>query len=164
MIRRRHGAYLEPWYRQHELSHNDGVNRLVVRFLQDGVAAVAGWRGEVNVPDVTQVRPDLLVPVVAGPFGGGFHFLEYERTDRIDQAQNKLRPYRRMAQLGRAQPALFVCDNQEIAEIYLSLAPGLPLLAATMERALEGPLTGAATVWRSPSGGPVALHCQLRAR
>ena len=68
-IRRRHGAYLEPWYQEHELLHNDGVNRLAARFAREGVAAVGGWRGEVNVPDVTQVRPDLLVPVVAGPFG-----------------------------------------------------------------------------------------------
>ena len=79
-LRRRHGAYLEQWYREHEAQHNDGVNRLVARFAQEGVAVVAGWRGEVNVPDVTQVRPDLLVPVVAGPIGGGYHFLEYERA------------------------------------------------------------------------------------
>ena len=163
VIRSRHGAYLEPWYRRHELAHNDGVNRLVARFARDGVTAVAGWRGEVNVPDVTQVRPDLLVPVVAGPHGGGFHFLEYERTARYDHAGIKLRPYRRMAQLGRALPALFVCDDPAIEDYYLS-AGGFPLLTTTMERALTGPLTGAATVWRSPSGEPVALHCQLRAR
>lgn len=163
VIRSRHGAYLETWYRRHELSHNDGVNRLAARFAQQGVAAVAGWRGEVNVPDVTQVRPDLLVPVVAGPHGGGFHFLEYERTARTDQARVKLRPYRRMAQIGRAAPALFVCDDPFIEDYYLS-AGGFPLLTATMERALAGPLTGAATVWRSPSGGAVALHCQQRQR
>ena len=78
-LRRRHGAYLEPWYREHELLHNDGLNRLVARFAQEAVTAVAGWRGEINVPNVTQVRPDLLVPVVAGPHGGGYHCLEYER-------------------------------------------------------------------------------------
>ena len=81
----------------------------MARFTRQGVAAVAGWRGEVNVPDFTQVRPDLLVPVVAGPFGGGFYSLEYERTARAWQADIKLRPYRRMAQLGRARPAQFVC-------------------------------------------------------
>ncbi len=65
VIRGRHGAYLETWYRHHELAHDDGVNRLAARFAQAGVAAVAGWRGEVNVPDITQVRADLLIPVVA---------------------------------------------------------------------------------------------------
>ena len=163
VIRSRHGAYLETWYRFHELIHNDGVNRLVVRFARDGVAAVAGWRGEVNVPDITQVRPDLLVPVAAGPYGGGFHFLEYERTVSAWQADIKLRPYRRMAQIGRARPALFVCESPDIEEYYLS-AGGFPLLTATMERAMTGPLTGAATVWRTPSGEPVALHCPRRER
>ena len=66
IIRRRHGAYLDRPYREHELQHNDGVNRLVVRFAREGVAVVAGWRGEVNLPGLTQVRPDLLVQVNAG--------------------------------------------------------------------------------------------------
>ena len=61
VIRSRHGAYLGRWYREHEQRHNDGVNWLVVRFAREGVVAVAGWRGEVNVPGLTQVRPDLLV-------------------------------------------------------------------------------------------------------
>ena len=44
VIRSRHGAYLGRWYREHEAHHNDGVNRLVVRFAREGVAAaVAGW-------------------------------------------------------------------------------------------------------------------------
>ena len=71
IIRSRHGAYLDRWYREHEQHHNDGVNRLVVRFAREGVAVVAGWRGEVNVPGLTQVRPDLLVQVSDGALGGG---------------------------------------------------------------------------------------------
>ena len=53
VIRRRHGAYLDRWYREHEELHNDGVNRLVVRFAREGVEVVAGWRGEVD-----RARPD----------------------------------------------------------------------------------------------------------
>ena len=67
VIRSRHGAYLGRWYREHEQRHNDGVNRLVVRFAREGVAVVAGWRGEVNVPGLTQVRPDLLTPAERVP-------------------------------------------------------------------------------------------------
>ena len=157
-IRRRHGAYLEQWYREHELLHNDGVNRLVARFAQDSVAVVAGWRGEVNVPDVTQVRPDLLAPVVAGPHGGGFYFLEYERHAQLWRSEGKLGPYRRMARIGRALPLLVVCDAAQTEEIFLTLAGNLPLLTATLERALAGPITGGDTVWRSPSGQPVELR------
>ena len=42
VIRSRHGAYLDRWYREHEERHNDGVNRLVVRFAREGAEVVAG--------------------------------------------------------------------------------------------------------------------------
>ena len=159
-IRRRHGAYLDEWYREHEALHNDGLNRLVARFAQDGVAVAAGWRGEVNVPKVTQVRPDLLVPVVAGPHGGAYHALEYERTARASQrVENKLRPYRRMFEMGPPLPVLMVCDSQQAVENFLASAGGLPILATSMDVALQGPLTGTNTVWVSPAGRPVELHC-----
>ena len=124
--------------------------------------ATPGWRGEVNVPDVTQVRPDLLAPVVSGPYGGGFHSLEYERFTGSQRTESKLGPYRRLALLGRPLPVLMVCDTQRVAEIFLAVAGDLPLLAATLEQALAGPISGGAAVWRVPSGDPAALHCQLR--
>ena len=71
VIRSRHGAYLGRWYREHEEHHNDGVNRLVVRFAREGVETIAGWRGEVNVPGLTQVRPDLLMQVERRRPGSG---------------------------------------------------------------------------------------------
>ena len=115
-----------------------------------------------NVPDVTQVRPDLLAPVVSGPHGGGYHSVEYERSTGGWRTESKLGPYRRLALLERPLPVLVVCDTQRAAESFLALAGDLPLLAATLERALDGPITGGATVWRIPSGGPVALRCRLR--
>ena len=36
ITRSRHGPYLDRWYREHEQRHNDGVNRLVVRFARGG--------------------------------------------------------------------------------------------------------------------------------
>ena len=80
VIRSRHGTYLDRWYREHEEHHNDGVNRLVVRFAREGVEVVAGWRGEVNVPGLTQVRPDLMVMVTQGTLGAGTHYIEFERA------------------------------------------------------------------------------------
>ena len=123
---------------------------------------VAGWRVEVNVRDVTQVRPDPLAPVVSGPYGGGFHSLEYERFTGSQRTESKLGPYRRLALLGRPLPVLMVCDTGRAAESFLAVAGDLPLLAATLDQALDGPVSGGATVWRVPSGDPAALHCQLR--
>ena len=112
IIRNRHGAYLDRWYREHEQHHNDGVNRLVARFAREGVAAVAGWRGEVNVPGLTQVRPDLLVQVSEGALGTGVHCIEFERSAVTPyEVEDKLGPYRRMAAAGGPLPLLMVCET-----------------------------------------------------
>ena len=160
VIRSRHGAYLDRWYREHEQHHNDGVNRLVVRFARGGVEVIAGWRGEVNVPNLTQVRPDLLVQVNEGTLGAGTHYIEFERTAvRPERVAEKLGPYRRMAAAGRALPLLMVCETARGRRNFRAAAGTLPMLTATLERALAGPVTGAVTVW-SRDGIPAALHCR----
>ena len=160
VIRSRHGAYLDRWYREHEQRHNDGVNRLVVRFAREGVEVAAGWRGEVNVPGLTQVRPDLLVQVSGGALGTGAYYIEFERTAvRPERVAEKLGPYRRMAAAGRALPLLMVCETALGRRNFRAAAGTLPMLTATMERALAGPVTGADTVW-SRDGVPAALHCR----
>ena len=160
MVRRRHGAYLDRWYREHERQHNDGVNLLVVRFAEERVSVVGGWRGEVNVPDVTQVRPDLLAPVEEGPFGAGSYCLEFERSAvGPRQVANKLGPYRRVQGVGPALPLLVVCETEGAVENFRRAEGELPLLLTTLERALRGPLTGAETVW-SRHGETAALHCR----
>ena len=58
IIRSRHGAYLERRYREHEQTHNDGVNRLVVRFAPGGCRGggrLAG-RGQHPWPDPGAAR------------------------------------------------------------------------------------------------------------
>ena len=160
IIRRRHGAYLDRWYREHELQHNDGVNRLVVRFAREGVAVAAGWRGEVNLPGLTQVRPDLLVQVNDGTLGAGTHCIEFERYSPVpSQVEHKLGPYRRMAEAGRPLPLLVVCETARGLYNFRAAAGTLPMLTASLERALAGPVTGPVTVW-SRDGLPAALHCQ----
>ena len=160
VIRSRHGAYLNRGYREHEERHNDGVNRLVVRFAREGVPVVAGWRGEVNVPGLTQVRPDLLVQVRDGTLGAGAHFIEFERSAVVPiLAEHKLGPYRRMAALGRPLPLLVVTETALGRDSFQATAGALPMLTATLERALEGPVTGPVTVW-SRDGVPAALHCR----
>ena len=142
------------------MHHNDGVNRLVVRFARVGVAAVAGWRGEVNIPDLTQVRPDLLVQVGEGPFGAGAYCIEFERSAVSPyNANHKLGPYRRTAAAGRPLPLLMVCETARGRANFRAVADSLPMLSTVLERALAGLLTGPVTVWSS-NGIPVALHCR----
>ena len=149
VIRSRHRAYLDRWYREHEQHHNDGVNRLVVRFAREGVEAVAGWRGEVNVPNLTQ-----------GTLGARTHYIEFERTAvRPERVAEKLGPYRRMAAAGRPLPLLMVCETARGRNNFRAAAGTLPMLTTTLERALAGPVTGRVTVW-SRDGVPAALHCR----
>ena len=159
IIKSRHSPYLDRWYREHEQRHNDGVNRLVVQFAKEGVEAVAGGRGEVNVPGLTQVRPDLLL-VSEGTYDEGTYFLEFERRAVQGwQVAEKLGPYRRMSATGQPLPLLMVCESAMGEENFMASSGRLPRLTATLEGALGGPLTGPATVWRE-GGAAVGLHCR----
>ena len=159
-IRSRHGAYLQARFRRLQRLHDDGVNRLVLRFAREGVRAFAGWRGEVNIPDLTQLRPDLLLLVSEGPFGPGTYAIELERHATFPGTiAEKLRPYRRAAEAGRAMPVLFVCETRIAAERFAAAAGSLPLLSTSEASALRGPLTGDRTVWTGP-GQSVGLRCE----
>ena len=160
VIRRPHGTYLDRWYWQHADHHNDGVNQLFVRFALERVDVAAGWRGEMNVPGLTQVRPDLLVQVSEGALGARAHCVEFERTAVSPYDVNdKLGPYRRMAASGRPLTLLMVCETARGRRNFRAAAGPLPMLAATLEQALAGPVSGAVTVW-SRDGVPASLHCR----
>ncbi|WP_420621396.1 hypothetical protein [Candidatus Poriferisodalis sp.] len=159
-IRSRHAAYLESGYRRQELRHNDGVNQIVLQFAREGVGVFAGWRGEINLPGITQVKPDLVALVADGPFGAGPYSIEYERTATTPaEVHRKLGPYRRSAWHGHSLPVLVICDTQRAVHNFENTIFGLPLLATDFEAAMAGPLTGDATVW-TREGKAVSLHCR----
>ena len=64
-----------------------------------------------------------------------------------------------MAAAGRTLPLLMVCEAARGRANFRAGAGALPMLTATLERALAGPLTGAVTVW-SRNGVPAAMHCR----
>ena len=103
---------------------------------------------------------DLLVLVEEGPLGAGPHCIEFERRAVLPfQVAEKLGPYRRMAAAGRALLLLMVCETELGEQNFQAGGDRLPMLTATLERALGGPLTGAVTAWRN-GGVPAALHCR----
>ena len=57
VISNRQAAYLTAEHREHQVRHDDGVNQLVVQFARQGIAAYGGWRGELNLRNMTQVKP-----------------------------------------------------------------------------------------------------------
>ncbi|WP_419863844.1 hypothetical protein [Candidatus Poriferisodalis sp.] len=158
---RRHGAYLIPTFRHRQRHHDDGVNRLVLQFASEGAAAFAGWRGEINVPAITQIRPDLVVLVTDGPLGSGAYCLEYERSATTpSEIIDKIRPYRKCAAVGRPVPLLMVCETEQAAERFAEYDSLLPLLVTHTAAVEAGRLTGDDTVWRQRDADTVSLHCR----
>ncbi|WP_428117915.1 hypothetical protein [Candidatus Poriferisodalis sp.] len=132
--------------------------RLVEQFASEQAQVFAGWRAEVNLPDITQVKPDLVVLVAEGPFGAGPYCLEYERSASTPtEVHRKLGPYRKSAWQGQPLPVLVVCDTGRAVQNFQTTIFGLPLLATQFETAVAGPLTGDATVWTHESEA-VSLH------
>ena len=122
---------------------------------------MAGWRGEVNVPGLTQVRPDLLVQV-SGDAGGR------DPLHRVRAPGGSTLPGGAQAGSlppdgggGQALPLLMVCETARGRQNFRAAAGTLPMLTTTLELALAlaGPVTGAVTVW-SRDGVPAALHCR----
>ena len=160
VIHSRHASLLEAGHRQRESMHNDGMNQLVVQFAREGAEAFGGWRAEVNLPDITQVKPDFVILVSEGPFGTGAYCVEYERTAvSLTEVHRKLGPYRKCAWQGQPLPALVICETERAVGNFQNTISGLPLLATHLEAAMAGPLTGDATVW-THNGETVSLHCR----
>lgn len=160
-INSRHGMYLDRAPRRQLLAHDDGVNGLVVKFARESVSAIAGWRGEINLPGITQIKPDLLVVASEGPFGSGPYCVEYERGARgILAVARKLRPYQRCAATGRPVPLLMVCDSETAAGNFTEFDSNIPLAVAHTAAMRTGHLTGESTVWRRRGEIAVPLRCR----
>ena len=137
--------------------HDSGVIDLAVQFRRHGMPVANGWRAVVNIPDVTQVAPDLVVCVGDGPFGYYWHYLEFERSATDPAAvERKLRPYFRMADMGASIPLLVVCEQRTAEEVFWAKGRGLQMLTTTLADARSGPLVGPTTVWLH-FGQPVSL-------
>ncbi len=147
----------EDHTRQRYRRHDSAVIDLADRFRRHGMAVANGWRAVLNVPDVTQVAPDLVVCVGDGPFGNAWHYLEFERSATDPAAvERKLRPYFRMADNGVSLPLLVVCEQRTAEEVFWAKGRGLPMLTNTLAEARSGSMVGDETVWLH-FGRPVSL-------
>ena len=115
--------------------HEDGVMQMVGSLSQGGLATGAGWRWWEGL-EGGAIVPDAMVYVGDGPFGPGWHFVEYERYVRGSfRAERKLRGY--LAGDRRERwPLLIVVWNEEVEAVFheLGRANGLLMLTATMDR------------------------------
>ena len=128
--------------------HEDGVMDMVGRLNQGGLATCAGWRWWEGI-EGGAIVPDAMVYVSDGPFGPGWHFLEYERYVRgVFRAERKLRGY--LAGDRRERwPLLIVVWNEDVEKVFhgIGRSAGLLMLTATMERLRRYGPAGNAECW-----------------
>ena len=128
------------WERKPRLqAHEDGLMGLVGQFMAVGMEAATGWRSWEHLGGGGGIAPDAMVNVRSGPFGPGWHYVEYERTARGERrARSKLRGY---LSRGRQDdfPILLVTwdDGAETVFQELGKEGGLPMLTTTVGRLEE---------------------------
>ena len=147
---------LENLYVGRIAGHELGLMRLMQSFAADGCAFASGWRCVDNMGRSGQVAPDAVVWIADGPFGEGWHYVEYElRIRQRTQVGGKLRGYLASLRADR-YPVLMVC-RPRMEEAFVEAGRGLDLLTTTVQEARNGPLVGRdGTVWRN-DGEPVRV-------
>ena len=128
--------------------HEKGLATLMARFSQAGCAIAPGWRGVEPIGAAGQLAPDGMVQLAAGPYGGGWHYVEYElRAQHPTTVGRKMRSYFAELRSDRC-PVLVVCRPGAVEHFY-EAGQGLELLVATVPDVRQGPVIGAdGTVWK----------------
>ena len=136
--------------------HTDGVNDIVVALKVSGVTVHAGRLLVINVPDETQMDPDILMEV---DIGGDRTLvpIEFERSATSEgDIGKKLEPWRIAMDHELPYFVAFVCETTPAEQICSGLTGNLLLLTTTLEEVNRGPATGERTVWRH-QGHPISL-------
>ncbi len=136
--------------------HTDGVNDIVVALKAANVTVHAGRLLVINIPDATQLDPDILIEV---EITGERHLvlLEYERSATNEgDIREKLEPWNIAVDHGLPRFVAFVCETKAAEEIFSGLTGNLLLLTTTLEEVKRGPITGDGTIWRY-GGQPISM-------
>ena len=128
--------------------HTVAVNQVMIRLQEAGITAFPGWRAFLDIPGVTQLKPDL-VAFAETPLGRYLYYIEVERTAvHPGQVARKLAPYREAQRMGKFAPAIFITERPEAEALFRRQSRGLPVLTSTLADTKRGPLAGESAVWR----------------
>ena len=137
--------------------HTMAVNQVMIRLREAGITAFPGWRAVLDIPGVTQLKPDL-VAFAETPLGEYLYYIEVERTAvHPEQVSKKLAPYREAYRIEHPARVVFITERPEAEELFRRQSRGLPVLTCTLADTRRGPLAGEYTVWRH-DGQPVPLQ------
>ena len=128
--------------------HTLAVNQVMIRLREAGIKVFPGWRSVVDIPGVTQLKPDLVM-FAETPLGAYLYYIEVERTAvHPEQVANKLAPYRGAREAAYFAPAVFLTERPDAEELFRRQSRGLPVLTSTLADTRRGPLAGEISVWR----------------
>ena len=114
--------------------HEYGLLEVAQEFAAAGLVVVAGWRDWENLGSGGGIAPDLLVYLRYGPYGPGWHYLEYERSARSPSAAaRKLGGYDSPLR-GNDWPVLVVCrtDRAELNFQQSGMGMGIRMMTTTI--------------------------------
>ena len=124
-------------------THEEGLMELMGRFAGSGLAVAAGWRYWEYLGGSGGLAPDGLVRFDQGPYGPGWHFVEYERSARSEsRIRRKLWGFMLEKRKNR-WPVLFVVWDDTVEETFWRIAAeaDVPMATTTLARLKEhGPL------------------------
>ena len=138
--------------------HEYGLLEVAQEFAAAGLVVVAGWRDWENLGSGGGIAPDLLVYLRYGPYGPGWHYLEYERSARSPSAAaRKLGGYDSPLR-GNDWPVLVVCrtDRAELNFQQSGMGMGIRMMTTTIPRFRRHGAVGNLACW-SRYGEPVAI-------
>ena len=129
-------------------AHEEGVMRCVGGMMENGVFAAAGWRSWEGV-ERGAIVPDAMVNVTEGPYGPGWHYLEFERYVRGEfRARRKLKGYA-ASDRREVWPLLMVVWDDSVEGVFHRVGSelGVLMLTTTMERLRRHGPAGNASCW-----------------
>ena len=150
-----HRKKIEEYYAGRILAHETGLAALAAKLSDAGCEVVPGWRWREDMGSLGQLAPDAMFHVPQGPFGAGWHYVEYELSQTSPQeARHKLRPYRSPSRSDDFP--LLVATRRKAVKHYIKAGQGMRVLVAAVEDLRRGKAIGdAGTVWKATDGQPV---------
>ena len=148
-------AKIEEYYDGRIADHEAGLAALAAKFAEAGCQVAPGWRHREDMGGWGQLAPDAMVYVPEGPFGAGWHYVEYElNMTSLQEARHKVHAYRSPR---RADDfPLLMAARRRAVKNYIEACRGMHALVGAVEDLRRGKATGyAGTIWIDTDGQPV---------
>ena len=114
--------------------HEDGLMSLVGSFMASGLPVASGRRSWEHMGRQGGLSPDAMVLLGQGPYGPGWHYVEYERTgESRGRVTDKLKGYAATARQDD-WPVLVACKSDKAEAMFHQLGKeqGLSMLTTTL--------------------------------